>query len=318
MEINDKGIHLEKHAGKYVAIGSHSVFVSKPIQNEYNILNIADFHGLSNFPISLLYVLREYLMSRKGKIDLIVITGDIDSGISLSRKDSLIITKTILEDFSRITGNIPIYIVPGNHELGIAVKYNKDKIFDFFRNLKSGNIFPLISEKESYRELDITGFAFGREYYKQSDVDGINALLLEEYLNNIDMDINSNNVNIGLIHDCWAVYFSKYLSESKIKDFDLLLSGHSHGGYVPTKVLLDKATNDNSYSYGLVEYFASNGGFLRIPGCYGLHEIGDNTCLSVTEGIRRFNGYLPKGVYTIPFVTEVNVAKKLSLKKEEK
>lgn len=312
-KIFDNGYNIEKH-NKNIAVANHTLETDKELSKEYSILNMADFHGLCDCPYNLLLSIREYLMSRKGKVDLVAITGDIDSGLSLSKKDSLVIIKSILDDFSKVLGNVPIYVVPGNHELGIAVKYGQDKIFDLFKSLRTDNIIPLINEKDSYEDLDIYGFAFGSQYYKQLDVDGNNAALLNEYLNNSNIAFNPNKFNVGLVHDCWAVYFSKYILDSKIKNFDLLLSGHSHGGYVPIENLINTSFNDSNYGYGIVEYFLGNGSFLRIPGCSGIHEIGDSTSLSITDGIRRFNGYLPKNIYTTPFVTEINISKRLTKK----
>jgi len=125
----------------------------------------------------------------------------------------------------------------GNHDV-----YTKEDYL-FFKNLKIDNLYILndTSYKDDY--IYISGFTLPTNYYYNLEGEESEVVLLEHLHNNKTL-INNLPIyipKIGLIHSPIKLTESKVID--LLKEYDLLLSGHTHGGLVPK--ILNKMLKPN-------------------------------------------------------------------------
>ena len=174
---------------------------SKKIKDNYKIIQVSDFHNRKNkrFHNKVVDIIN------KEKPNIIVITGD------LIDVDDCTYAEKLLE---RIYNIAPIYFVPGNHEcifggypdlLNILDKYNV--------NVISNKCISLDNNIELY------GIKDPSFYIPNDDKESI-----DKYLSKFN--INTKKYSILLSHRPEVLdIYSKY-------KFDLVLTGHAHGGQV--------------------------------------------------------------------------------------
>ena len=155
----------------------------------------------------------------KQKPDIVVFTGDFfDKRKNISEKEISNINNTL----SKINSNLGNYAVNGNHD----IKYLKK-----FEEVMNNNFTVLNNEEKLiyYKDsipISIAGFTDARETETNYEI-----------LN------NNSNYRIVLIHEP-----DEY---SKIKDynFNVIMSGHSHGGQVRIPLIGKVYTPDGSKKY---------------------------------------------------------------------
>ena len=142
--------------------------------------------------------------------------------------------ETYINWFKDIAKSIPIYIVLGNHD-HLYIK-NKKHIVDyknnFFDDLENiSNVY--ISCKNKYYENDDFSLLMIEPDLKYYYVDGYKKELLIKELNKNKEYLNKKNdkLKILLIHSPINMLNKKVLSLTK--KYDIILSGHMHGGIFP-------------------------------------------------------------------------------------
>lgn len=220
-------IILNKYANKNITLSEETVYSNKIPKSfdNYKILQLSDLHseefGENN----------SILIDKINNIipDIIMITGDMFSSSDIEDKN---MDETTLPAFSLIENlskSYKIIYVTGNHEEGIDVAFNNADYNK--RNRNKDNSYNRYINK-----LKEMGVIFVDNTYTKLtkgsdiiDVYGIYYYTAEQIYSNYYLKsnpINKNNFNIMLCHD------PKYFETLADNGFDLILSGHIHGGIV--------------------------------------------------------------------------------------
>lgn len=311
--INHFNTTIDTYNNKKIGVSRHIIETTKDIKREYHIVSMADFHGITTLPAQKKNTIKTFLEDKKGKIDLIVIPGDIESGKKLLEETNNKKTSIELNELSKIAGNVPIYITCGNHEFGVLNNYDYNKVVQSIKSIQTNNIIALINECDTFNcDIDIFGIYSGAENYKTTIAQSKNPEFLNKYIA-LTSQPNATKFNISLIHDCWKAYYSQKTFTQKellLFNYDLIVAGHAHGGYLSAKKLCNTKSDSPDYGIGYTDDFSSLKVIRKMLGCYGAFNLSNDTVLSINEGINRFNGIIPSFVNTIPFVTEIKVRKK--------
>lgn len=201
-----------------ISVSNYTVSDSR-IKNKIRIVQLTDLHlkeygkfngGLSD-------------KVREQKPDIVVVTGDM---CRRWYRDYTPITQLLEE----VTKTAPVYYALGNHELDYLRDYGEE-ILDEIR--KTGTV---ILDNE-IAEVTVRGsklsFLGLTRFKKFTDEDAVNPEI-EKQIRLINDFSSGDNYKILLCH--YPEYAPKYFSgkyEKYIKcGFDLMLSGHAHGGLV--------------------------------------------------------------------------------------
>lgn len=187
----------------------------------YRILQITDFHckkfGDAEQPL--------IRMVKKAQPDIIVLTGDI-----VDEKHSVENARYLLEGIHDIA---PVYYVTGNHE------YYKDAPFDQFMDLCAEYGVERLQNETVEIEMDGDKIMLtGLDYYDYT-----------AHMRDVIGYADANYFNVLLYHDSSKFNFvSEY-------DYDLVLSGHGHGGLIRLPFVGGLLATDHSlfpkYDYGV-------------------------------------------------------------------
>lgn len=177
--------------------------------------------------------------------DIVIFGGDVIDG--------WFYTKNALTAMRKAAAMYPCYYTPGNHE------FMHDDIGDFFENVRETGVQMLMGERA---ELSINGSSI-RLY---GAVDPTYKHQLADCLNDLDGD----HYNILIAHK--PEYMDDYLGTGNTR-FDLVLSGHAHGGQWRIPKLLDQ---------GL---YAPGQGLFPERTC-GMYEYGDSVQI-ISRGLAK-------------------------------
>ncbi len=182
------------------------------IEEGYKIAHISDYHNTHNKNIN-----KEVLSSlREEKPNIIFLTGDLVD----CRKTDI---EKGLDFVSEITEIAPVYYVTGNHECNISI--DSQSAFDnMIDDLKSMGVEVLREERSSItlpndEVINILGIDdpyFHCEFASQV------AQATEELCSSLTVDKNEFNILLAHHPEQLEIY-SSY-------NFDLVYSGHAHGG----------------------------------------------------------------------------------------
>lgn len=272
------------------------ILKSNKINKEYNILGIADTHFNKYINSKLLNTLKTIVMNKQ--YDFILISGDIMNSNMYLNDKTFDKVKSILDNIS-ILGKCPVYISLGNHD--INTKYLEEVINKFESFKYNSNLLPLNNKTTYYEDISISGITLPIESYDMKNIFYNNGVILNEVLSSIE--VNNKYYNISLVHDPLSVYNS-FKINNNINKFDLIFSGHLHGGYLSIKNILD-----NSVDKGYMEYFKDFKLFIKVPFIKGEY-LFNNTNLIINEGFRRYNNLIPSYFYTTPFFSDIKLIKK--------
>lgn len=271
--------------------------LSSKINKEYNILGIADIHFNNFINSKFLSSLKNLVIN--SKYDLILISGDIMNASMYLCNKSYNKIKSILDNIS-ILGKCPIYISLGNHDINTK---HIEEVINRFESLRyNTNLFPLSNETANFNDLTISGITVPIEAYDRKNIFNENGFILNNVLNSIK--VNKEYYNISLVHDPLSVYNSFKINKDNINKFDLIFSGHLHGGYLNKNKILD-----NTILEGYIEYFKNFKALIKVPFVKGNHLI-NGTHLIINEGFRRYNGLIPSFIYTTPYFSSIKLLKK--------
>lgn len=191
---------------------------------DIKIVHISDIHCDVNYNFKRLDFLVNEI--RKLKPNYICITGDIiDNGKVLEDEKTYEILKKFLINLRMIC---KVIITLGNHEM----KGGDFCIHSYKKIIKRLSDIPnlIVLDNETYEENNIcfVGFNPSYEYYKDKKCDSYNFI---RDLNSMNLKLNYDKYNVLLVHTPKDVL--EDVIYNKVKDFDLILSGHTHGGLVP-------------------------------------------------------------------------------------
>ena len=203
---------------------------SPDIYSNKKIAFLSDVHS-NNLKLEKIYELL-YKMN----ISVLLIGGDLIDTIKCSRNDAI---KELLFEMSK---TMDIYISMGNHDI-FPIRCEKDliHILTYFGELSlSDNIhvsdFPIDSSTADKWSLDnnvdIVSVNMPLNYYKHREP----YYQYEELIRAIDsISVDIDKFNILLCHSPKNIVLGKEIDKyiKKVKNFNLILSGHMHAGLVP-------------------------------------------------------------------------------------
>ena len=179
---------------------THYELNSKKIKGEISAVFISDFHNCGNIK-RIVNLVDEY------SPDLVLFGGDLADRISQDKK-----SLKLAENLSK---NYKCYFAPGNHE------YHLPSPEEFFEKLKNMGITVL-------EEQICTVMVNGNKIQICGVYDGEK---LSSYGDKTQLQTVSDNSNKELYRILLA-HFPMYVKSYLRRGFDLILSGHEHGGIV--------------------------------------------------------------------------------------
>lgn len=192
--------------------------------SNYKILQLSDLHskefGKDN----------KYLISSIKEInpDLILVTGDMFtvSDISIDMNEEKLVPYQLL---SKLATHYKIVYVSGNHEEGKDIIYNGDDYST--RDRSKNNAYNRYRNKLESKGVTFVENTSLQNYDNFINIYGVYFDSMEkgEYYQSINLD--KTKFNIMLCHD------PKYFDTFANMGFDLVLSGHVHGGIIRIPLL---------------------------------------------------------------------------------
>ena len=192
--------------------------VSSKITDHYHglkIMHISDLHyGSTVFEKQLEKIVQE---SNSLKPDIIVFTGDLTEKYSEENKE------IIIKYLSQMKAKFGKYAVSGNHDENME-EFNNILYQSDFVNLN--DTYQLIYNN-SNEPIIISGIS--SNYHDDSKID----IKTEQFNNYI---LNSTN-SIKPIYSILLIHEPDYIDNLDLDNYDLILSGHSHGGQVRLPII---------------------------------------------------------------------------------
>ena len=206
-----------------IEVHQDTVYSSKAIK-DITLIHIADIHFNKLTKDKKLQQIKEEI--HKNNPDYVVITGDIVDNPSII-KDKIKIKKLLLflTDISDFT---KVIISLGNHDI------YKLEDYKFFKNLNElKNIYVLNNESYIDETIYISGFTLPSNYYYNMMKEESKEILIEHLTKHKKLTTNLPVFipKVSLIHS--PIKLSEKEVLTILKDYDLLLSGHTHAGMVP-------------------------------------------------------------------------------------
>lgn len=214
------------------------IIQNSKVNKDITLVHIADIHfSKITKEKKLQSISREVL---KIKPDYVLITGDlVDDTNIISDKYKI---KELLNFLTDIAKEVKVLISLGNHDIFMKQNYN------FFKKINElNNIYVL--DNSSYKDefIYVVGLTLPNEYYYNITGDE-SAIILLNHLNSYKKLIENMPTELPkilMIHS--PIKVMEWEVINKLNDFDLILSGHTHGGMIPT--LLGKFFKGN---YGII------------------------------------------------------------------
>lgn len=155
---------------------------------------------------------------KEEKPDAVLIPGDMVLG--KKGRDTAVAGELL----SWLSGNYPVFYIPGNHEMRArddAEKYG-DEILNYWNRAKElPGVFCLENTSREYRGVRIEGLDLAAEYYEKGKQKRMAPGYMERALGK-----KTENYTILLAHN--PEYFQEYAAWGA----ELVVSGHNHGGIV--------------------------------------------------------------------------------------
>lgn len=209
------------------------IYNSKTIK-DITLIHISDIHFNKKTKEKKLNQIKETIY--KNNPDYVVISGDlIDEPSIIKDKPKL---KQLLIFLTDIAGFTKVIISLGNHDIFQNTDYK------FFKNLNDlKNIYILNNESYIDESIYISGFTLPISYYYNITKKESKELLLEHLKKHRKLTSNLPVFlpKVSLIHSPTKLPDKDVLTI--LKEYDLILSGHTHGGMVPK--LLNKLFKPN-------------------------------------------------------------------------
>lgn len=226
---------------------------SKKIQNRnIKVALISDIHFNPFYNHYILNSISNKI--RQMDVDYIFIVGDIIDWIGfVDNKEKMYILYNWLSNLGNINSKkIPVIISLGNHDLGrnslpinFRNKIVKKELFNRYINeLKKTGIHLLDNSCYEDNFICVTGFTQPKDSFNSK-----NSLEIEKnYFNKINKNLLNNScekLKVALIHN--PINITNEFIKDKLKNFDLVFSGHMHNGMMLE--VMDKIFKGN---YGII------------------------------------------------------------------
>lgn len=258
-------------------INEYNIKTDKLI-NDKTIAVLSDVHISKNTKIKKLYEIRDNLTSIKPTE--ILIAGDL-----YNVDKSTITNDNVTKFLNELTYISDVFYVKGNIELksGIlpyGVYNNENKKFHLLCenniNYMNGKRICCNNRLVSFDEMNIAGIKLDANFYEMDEKSKIKFLVSRytKYLEKITKQCGREAFNILLCHD--PIIIDAYEKIEALNKFDLVVSGHNHGGLFPDsmKPILELINADIEKLYPT--YI---NGFIQ----------KDNTTFVVNEGVTKFH-----------------------------
>ena len=200
------------------------VVYNNKITRDITIIHISDIHFNKDISTNKLNKIKEEIF--KSNPDYVLITGDTIDESSII-KDKLNI-KRLLVFLTDISNKCKIIMSLGNHDIFSNSDYKFFKKLDEFKNIYVLNNSNYVDEF-----IYVSGFTLPNEYYYNITREESKELLIEHLkkFRKLTSNLPMFLPKISLIHSPIKLMEMEVLTI--LKEYDLLLSGHTHGGLVP-------------------------------------------------------------------------------------
>lgn len=194
-------------------------------KKDITIIHIADIHYNINTKPNKLFKLVEEI--NKQKPDYIMITGDLIDEPKITKNKYHI--KKLLQFLDSLSNITKVFISLGNHDVF------QEEDFKFFRKINEINNIYVLND-ECYRDefIYISGITLPNNYYYNITYDESPDALIKHLSNNRKLISNlpKELPKVCLIHS--PIKLTEKSVLNKLKEYDLILSGHTHSGMVPS------------------------------------------------------------------------------------
>ena len=263
---------------KRITINNYNIFNKRAGDKDLKIVLISDIHYSSLTDIDNLYQLKNNI----GKLDpnYICVAGDIIDCLNFV-SDKILMKK--FYDWIHNLGNIndktiPVLVSLGNHDMSFKKnKLNRDNSIynEYFKNLKGSNTYILDNSYYEDEYVFITGFTQPKDSFHNID-----SLKIEkDYYNKLNYKLlspNNKKIKIALIHS--PINLTNKHIAYKLRNYDLILSGHMHNGMIPS--FIEKVLKGNS---GIIE--PNKKLFPKLA--RGIVKLDENRYLIISGGITK-------------------------------
>lgn len=267
------------------------ILSSKKLKKDITFIHIGDIHYNETTSAKKLEYIKYAI--EDAHPDYIFITGDLLDRPKITKNKEKI---KLLVSWLNSLGNIAkVFISLGNHDIILEEDYK------FFNKLNDiNNIYVLNNQSYEDENVFISGFTLPTNYYYNIEKHEDEDALLETLQNNFNLVTNlpKKKYKVALIHS--PILLSEKKVVEKLKEYDLILSGHMHNGLIPR--ILDKIIKNN---YGLISpdkrFFAKNTRGKIKTKYYTIIITGGITKLSPssTKILSKLNGLYPISINKI-------------------
>ncbi|MDY3798580.1 MAG: metallophosphoesterase [Bacilli bacterium] len=267
------------------------ILSSKKLKKDITFIHIGDIHYNETTSAKKLEYIKYAI--EDAHPDYIFITGDLLDRPKITKNKEKI---KLLVSWLNSLGNIAkVFISLGNHDIILEEDYK------FFNKLNDiNNIYVLNNQSYEDENVFISGFTLPTNYYYNIEKHEDENALLETLQNNFNLVTNlpKKKYKVALIHS--PILLSEKKVIEKLKEYDLVLSGHMHNGLIPR--ILDKIIKNN---YGLISpdkrLFAKNTRGKIKTKYYTIIITGGITKLSPssTKILSKLNGLYPISINKI-------------------
>ena len=268
-----------------------NILSSKKLKKDITFIHIGDIHYNETTSAKKLEYIKYAI--EDAHPDYIFITGDLLDKPKITKNKEKI---KLLVSWLNSLGNIAkVFISLGNHDIILEEDYK------FLNKLNDiNNIYVLNNQSYEDENVFISGFTLPTNYYYNIEKHEDENALLETLQNNFNLVTNlpKKKYKVALIHS--PILLSEKKVIEKLKEYDLILSGHMHNGLIPR--ILDKIIKNN---YGLISpdkrLFAKNTRGKIKTKYYTIIITGGITKLSPssTKILSKLNGLYPISINKI-------------------
>ena len=268
-----------------------NILSSKKLKKDITFIHIGDIHYNETTSTKKLEYIKYAI--EDAHPDYIFITGHLLDRPKITKNKEKI---KLLVSWLNSLGNIAkVFISLGNHDIILEEDYK------FFNKLNDiNNIYVLNNQSYEDENVFISGFTLPTNYYYNIEKHEDENALLETLQNNFNLVTNlpKKKYKVALIHS--PILLSEKKVVEKLKEYDLILSGHMHNGLIPR--ILDKIIKNN---YGLISpdkrFFAKNTRGKIKTKYYTIIITGGITKLSPssTKILSKLNGLYPISINKI-------------------
>ena len=278
------------------------------IHNDYakrdiTLIHIADLHFSSITKPNTLQRIKESIIKKNP--DYLVITGDLIDTPSITKNKYKI--KELLKFLTNLSNYTKIIISLGNHDIFC----DSDKVF-FEKLNELDNIYLLDNSSYQDEYIFIGGLTLPTSYYYNMSHDESTEVLLEhlDKYKRLITKLPPRLPKVLLVHS--PIKLLDPIVLSKLKEYDLLLSGHTHAGMVPDFL--------NSFFKSNTGIIAPNKRFFPSLARGKVEKIVGNKkiTLIITGGITKLSARSSKILSKLNFVYNISINKIIITKKRGK